>query len=93
MKKHLFRFPGEPDGVVEEMTVREFLALNPDRKIIVEYKDGTREEIPVGDEVLCDMCSVVIVSSLFILDGYGHCQRCFRANLAPYCTPIPEGGE
>ena len=92
-------YPGDPPSTVIEMSQEEFLATHPNRMFSIgslNWETGeveNKETLPVGDEVLCDLCNESIdPGELLYLWQYGRggekaiCEECFQRGFARYCT-------
>ena len=95
MKTFTMRYPGDPHVEIIEMTREEFLAAFPDRKLVlVGYDDQgnetNRQEYPLGDDVVCDLCNAEITGTLYL--GYrgsrAHCPACAAQGWRPWCQEV-----
>jgi hypothetical protein len=84
-----YHYPGDPIDECIEMTRAEFLKMQPNRVATFSAFPGGVVAIPLGDDVLCDLCAKEIAEPdalVYLLRNcsYLKCRKCWEETVEPY---------
>lgn len=86
-----YQYPGDPVSDVILLHGQEFLDKQPkDRAIVISGGDRPDERIPLGDEIVCDLCNAEVGK----LDPCAwtprglYCRKCAEEWILPHVKEI-----